>query len=129
MACWVTRGVKEVQMLAKHFGAKPTTLIGLAGAGDIMLSCFGSLSRNRTCGERLAKGEKLDDIVLDIGTVEGVPTMKVLYDVMQENGIRTTGIIQGIYKVFYEGLKLDDALQFAMKNSPHHEYEGLNMIE
>ena len=42
MACFVTRGVKEVQMISKTFGANPMTLIGLAGAGDIMLSCFGS---------------------------------------------------------------------------------------
>jgi glycerol-3-phosphate dehydrogenase (NAD(P)+) len=58
MACWVTRGVKEVQICSGSFGANPLTLIGLSGAGDIMLSCFGGLSRNRQCGSRLARGEK-----------------------------------------------------------------------
>lgn len=78
MSAFVTRGIKEVQMLCLVFGADPLTLFGLSGAGDIMLSCFGSLSRNRTTGFRLAKGEKLEDILEDLGTVEGIPTLKVI---------------------------------------------------
>lgn len=51
-----------------------------------MLSCFGGLSRNRTCGYRLAKGEKLDELLNDIGTVEGIPTLKVMMQVVSESG-------------------------------------------
>jgi glycerol-3-phosphate dehydrogenase len=49
-----------------------------------MLSCFGGLSRNRTTGYRLAKGEKLEDVVKDIGTVEGIPTLQVMMKVVDE---------------------------------------------
>ena len=85
MAAFVTRGIKEVQLLCDQFGANPLSLFGLSGAGDIMLSCFGKLSRNRTTGVRLAKGEKLEDIVKDIGTVEGIPTLKVMNQYIEES--------------------------------------------
>ena len=57
-------------------GGDPTTISGLSGVGDLMLTAFGNLSRNRTCGMRLSKGEKLEDI-LKTSTVEGVPTAAV----------------------------------------------------
>merc|ERR1712150_24962 len=60
-------------------GGKPETVAGLSGIGDLMLTAFGSLSRNRTCGMRLVKGEKLEDILAS-STVEGVPTAKVAVD-------------------------------------------------
>lgn len=84
MAAFVTRGIKEVQLLSEFFHADPLSLFGLSGAGDIMLSCFGGLSRNRTTGYRLAKGEKLDDVIADIGTVEGIPTLQVMMDVIKD---------------------------------------------
>lgn len=53
-------------------GAKPTTLSGLSGLGDIMLTCYGSLSRNRSVGVRLGKGEKLADIIASTSQVRAV---------------------------------------------------------
>ena len=85
MAAFVTRGIKEVQLLSSFFGADHLSLFGLSGAGDIMLSCFGGLSRNRICGFRLAKGEKLEDLIAEIGTVEGIPTLKVMHQVVMES--------------------------------------------
>ena len=87
MSAYVSRGVKEVQILVKHYGADPMTVLSLAGIGDIMMCCYGSLSRNRICGLRVAKGEKLEDVVKSIGTVEGVPTASVLYEVIKENNL------------------------------------------
>ena len=87
MAAFVSRGVKEIQLLVKHFGADPMTVLGLAGIGDIMMCCYGNLSRNRICGLRVAKGEKLDDVIKSIGTVEGVPTVTVLYEVIKEKNL------------------------------------------
>ncbi len=52
-------------------GARPTTVAGLSGLGDIMLTCYGSLSRNRTVGVRLGQGEKLDDIVASTSQASG----------------------------------------------------------
>jgi glycerol-3-phosphate dehydrogenase len=67
-------------IFANKYGSNDiNTLYGLSGIGDLMLTSFGSLSRNRTFGFRIAKGEKVEDIVKSIGTVEGVYTLKVAY--------------------------------------------------
>jgi glycerol-3-phosphate dehydrogenase len=87
MAAFVSRGVKEIQILGKEYGADPMTVLSLAGIGDIMMCCYGNLSRNRVCGLRVAKGENLDDVIESIGTVEGVPTVSVLHEVIVEKGL------------------------------------------
>ncbi|CAI5983667.1 unnamed protein product [Closterium sp. NIES-64] len=75
MAALVAQGCSEIRWLAEKMGAKPTTLAGLSGTGDIMLTCFVSLSRNRTVGVRLGSGEKLEDILSSMTQVaEGVAT-------------------------------------------------------
>ncbi|XP_042381271.1 glycerol-3-phosphate dehydrogenase [NAD(+)] 2, chloroplastic-like [Zingiber officinale] len=75
MAALVAQGCSEIRWLATKMGAKPTTLTGLSGSGDIMLTCFVNLSRNRTVGVRLGSGEKLDDILGSMNQVaEGVST-------------------------------------------------------
>jgi glycerol-3-phosphate dehydrogenase (NAD+) len=76
MAAYLTRACRELQMLCVAMGGKSETVNGLSGIGDLMLTAFGDLSRNRTCGKRLAKGEKLEDILAG-STVEGVPTAEV----------------------------------------------------
>lgn len=76
MAAYLTRACRELQMLAVAMGGKPETVNGLSGIGDLMLTAFGDLSRNRTCGIRLSKGESLRGI-LEGSTVEGVPTAEV----------------------------------------------------
>lgn len=63
LAALIAQGCSEIRWLAEKMGAQPTTLSGLSGLGDIMLTCYGSLSRNRSVGIRLGKGEKLADIV------------------------------------------------------------------
>lgn len=75
MAALVAQGCSEVRWLAEKMGAEPITLLGLSGVGDIMLTCFVSLSRNRTVGVRLGAGESLDDILKSSTQVaEGVAT-------------------------------------------------------
>lgn len=75
MAALVAQGCTEIRWLATKMGAKATTLTGLSGTGDIMLTCFVKLSRNRTVGVRLGSGEKLDDILASMNQVaEGVAT-------------------------------------------------------
>lgn len=87
MAAFVSRGIKEIQILVKEYGADPITVLSLAGIGDIMMCCYGNLSRNRVCGLRLAKGEKLEDVIASLGTVEGVPTATILHEVIVEKGL------------------------------------------
>ena len=57
------QGCAEIRWLADKMGAKPETVSGLSGLGDIMLTCYGALSRNRAVGMRLGQGEALDDIL------------------------------------------------------------------
>lgn len=87
MAAYITRGAMEIQLLARHYGADPKTILGLAGVGDLMLCCYGSLSRNRTCGYKIAKGMSVEEAVKSIGTVEGVPTLTVIHKFIVEKGL------------------------------------------
>ena len=78
-------------------GADPRTFSGLAGMGDLVLTCTGGLSRNRTLGVRLGKGEKLDDILKGAKTVaEGVKTAKAARELARKNGARTIAAGGGI---------------------------------
>lgn len=74
-AC-VTRASRELQDLCIAMGGQPETIDGLSGIGDLMLTCFSSQSRNQRCGQRLMKGERVEDIMKDY-TVEGVATADV----------------------------------------------------
>jgi glycerol-3-phosphate dehydrogenase (NAD+) len=76
MAFYITRSQLELMLLCRAMGGDPETISGLSGVGDLILTCFGEQSRNRTCGMRIANGEKLSEITRNT-TVEGVPTAKV----------------------------------------------------
>lgn len=79
MAALVTRGCSEMRRIAIAQGASPVTLAGLSGVGDTFLTCFGPLSRNRTVGVRLGRGEKLEDILNTSRQIaEGVATARAL---------------------------------------------------
>ena len=91
-----------------------------------MLTCFGKLSRNRTCGFRLAKGEKLEDIIEDIGTVEGIPTLKVLNQkILEWEDKDNFPIIQAIHNVVFENISLKMALKLLMKVGSQEEFSKL----
>jgi glycerol-3-phosphate dehydrogenase (NAD(P)+) len=80
-AALITRGLAEIMRLASAMGAKPATLAGLAGLGDLVLTCTGELSRNRRLGTELAKGRKLNDILENMKMVaEGVQTTYAAID-------------------------------------------------
>jgi glycerol-3-phosphate dehydrogenase len=62
VAAIVTRGSREMRVLCNALGGKPETLAGLSGVGDLMLTCFSSLSRNNRCGKQIALGKTVDEI-------------------------------------------------------------------
>ncbi|TMW64457.1 hypothetical protein Poli38472_013079 [Pythium oligandrum] len=86
LAAYVTRSSLELQKLCVAMGGQPITISGLAGIGDLMLTAFGSLSRNRTCGMRIIQGEKIEDILKET-TVEGVPTAEVAVHFADQCGL------------------------------------------
>ncbi|XP_010540013.1 PREDICTED: glycerol-3-phosphate dehydrogenase [NAD(+)] 2, chloroplastic isoform X1 [Tarenaya hassleriana] len=89
MAALVSQGCSEIRWLATKMGAKPTTITGLSGTGDIMLTCFVNLSRNRTVGVRLGSGEKLEDILGSMNQVaEGVSTAGAVIALAQKYNVK-----------------------------------------
>jgi len=103
MAALLTRGLAEMARLGVAMGGDLQTFSGLAGMGDLVLTCTGGLSRNRTLGVRLGKGEKLDDIIKGTKTVaEGVRTAKAARDLAQKYNIAMP-IVEEVYQLLYEG--------------------------
>lgn len=79
LAALIAQGCAEIRWLSQKVGAKPATIAGLSGLGDIMLTCYGDLSRNRSVGIRLGRGERLEDILASSSQVaEGVATAGVV---------------------------------------------------
>jgi glycerol-3-phosphate dehydrogenase (NAD(P)+) len=76
LAALLTRGLHEITRLGVHLGGREETFRGLAGMGDLVLTCTGALSRNRRAGERLAHGERLADLLAGREVAEGVPTTR-----------------------------------------------------
>ena len=100
----LSRGLAEITRLGVAMGAKPETFFGLTGVGDLATTCFSPTGRNRTCGEQLGKGRKLDEVLKAIpGVVEGVPTTKAVVALAQRHGVDMP-ISQTLHKVLFEGL-------------------------
>lgn len=89
-------------VIGTAYGASPLTFLGLAGVGDLFLTCSSSNSRNYTVGYRLGRGEKLDEIIKTLGSVaEGVETAKGVMKIIDELGVRApiaTAVGSGIVK-------------------------------
>jgi glycerol-3-phosphate dehydrogenase (NAD(P)+) len=98
----ITRGLAEVNRLAVALGANPSTLMGLAGLGDLVLTCTGHLSRNRQVGVELGKGKKIDEITRNMRMVaEGVRTTQGIYSLAKKRGV-SMPITEQVYKVLYD---------------------------
>lgn len=120
-AALMTRGLAEIGRLAHAKGADPLTLAGLAGMGDLVLTCTGALSRNRTVGFELGQGKKLADILASLGHVaEGVTTTKSAYELGRRLGVDLP-ITEEVYKVLYEDKPAQKALYDLMTRPLKHE--------
>jgi len=120
LAALLTRGLAEMSRLGVAMGGKPATFSGLAGMGDLVLTCTGGLSRNRTLGVRLGRGEKLDVIMQGTKTVaEGVKTAKAARDLARKYGIEMP-IVDEVCQLLYEG---KDPKQ-AVKDLMNRELKG-----
>src|SRR5205814_6491889 len=100
-AAIITRGLAELVRLATRKGANPLTLSGLAGMGDLVLTCTGDLSRNRTVGLKLGQGKKLPDVLAEMKQVaEGVKTTRSAHDLGERLGVELP-ITSTIYQIIY----------------------------
>lgn len=124
-AAIVTRGLAEMTRLCVKLGGEALTLSGLSGLGDLVLTCYGDLSRNRDLGFRLGRGESFDDIQRTRITVaEGVKTARSAYALSQKYNVDMP-IVQNVYQGLYEGKSPMDVVGSLMSRSLKHELEFL----
>ncbi|MDH3207296.1 MAG: NAD(P)-dependent glycerol-3-phosphate dehydrogenase [Gemmatimonadota bacterium] len=121
LAALITRGLAEITRLGVAAGAEKATFYGLAGIGDLVLTCTGSLSRNRTVGYRLGQGETLEAILSDMTAVaEGVQTAEAVRELAGRHGVEMP-IMEQMYAIVHEGRSPSDALRTLMSREPKTE--------
>jgi glycerol-3-phosphate dehydrogenase (NAD(P)+) len=120
-AALITRGLAEMTRLGIALGANPLTFAGLAGMGDLILTCTGELSRNRTVGYALGQGRQLDDVLGEMRMVaEGVETTRAAHALAHREGIEMP-IVAEVHAVLFEGRPADEAVRNLMLREPKPE--------
>ena len=113
-AALITRGLVEMKRFVIAYGGQPETLSGLAGIGDLIVTCTSVHSRNHSVGERLGKGEKIGDILGSMQMVaEGVWNSKVVHEIAVRLGVDMP-ICELVYKLCYEGFDAKNAVTMMM---------------
>ena len=121
LAALVTRGLAEMRRLGVAMGAHASTFSGLAGMGDLFLTCTGTLSRNRTVGYRLGQGDDLDTILGEMSAVaEGVATAHAVHDLAAQYGVEMP-ISEEVFGILTLGTDPDQALKNLMQRDPKPE--------
>ncbi len=119
----LTRGMAEIVRVSVALGAKPSTLYGLSGMGDLIATCSSPFSRNFTVGSMLGKGKKIDDILRELGSVaEGVKTSKALCELAQKLGVEVP-VSSAIYEAVYTDITPDEVLNKLMNRKLKQEEE------
>jgi glycerol-3-phosphate dehydrogenase (NAD(P)+) len=127
-AALLTRGLVEMTRFGVALGAEPQTFTGLAGIGDLITTCVSRHGRNRQVGERLARGERLADILKSMLMVaEGVWTTHSVHDRAVQMGIEMP-ITAEVYRVLYEGKDPLAAVNDLMLRRPKREAEQGNAV-
>ncbi|MCK4425312.1 MAG: NAD(P)-dependent glycerol-3-phosphate dehydrogenase [Deltaproteobacteria bacterium] len=120
-AALITRGLAEMSRLGMRLGANPLTFAGLAGLGDLVLTCTGDLSRNRQVGLKLGQGQSIENILKETSMIaEGVKTTSSAYAMAEKYKVDMP-ITNQVYKVLYEGLDPKDAVNELLKRPPRQE--------
>jgi glycerol-3-phosphate dehydrogenase (NAD(P)+) len=123
-AALITRGLAEITRLGLAMGARASTFAGLAGLGDLVLTCSSELSRNRTVGFRLGRGESLEDILSRMKMVaEGVKTTRAARELARSYGVEMP-IVEEVHHILFEGKSPEQATADLMLRQPKPEYWG-----
>jgi glycerol-3-phosphate dehydrogenase (NAD(P)+) len=124
LAALITRGLAEIGRLAVRLGAMPLTLAGLAGMGDLVLTCTSPTSRNYTVGLKLGQGQKLDQILKELGEVaEGVNTARAVKDLAAREGVELP-IAEAVYRLLFEGTDPKDEVSALMGRKLRTEHDA-----
>ena len=120
-AAVITRGLAEISRLGARLGANPLTFAGLAGMGDLVLTCNGPQSRNRTAGVMLGQGKTLTQVLSEMQQVaEGIKTTRSVRDLAVRIGVEMP-ISAAIYKVLYEDHPVGQVMTDLLGRPPRHE--------
>ena len=121
VAALITRGLAEIMRLARREGAQVETLTGLAGLGDLVLTCTGTLSRNRFVGQELGKGRGIEEITAELKEVaEGINTARAVKKLADRAGLEMP-IVNEVNAVLYEGKSARDAVSDLMSRPLREE--------
>ncbi len=120
----LARGLAEITRLGTAMGARAETFFGLTGVGDLATTCFSPTGRNRTCGEMLGRGMKLEEVLEQIpGVVEGVPTTAAVAELSRQYRVEMP-ITEAVHKVLFEALDPIEAITQLMTRPPRDERVG-----
>lgn len=123
MGLLLTRSLAEMSRFAVHLGANPSTFIGLAGVGDLIVTCMSPLSRNYRVGYALGEGRDLESVVAELGQVaEGVNTLNLVKHRADELGVYMP-LVQGLYQVIYEGRTVAEVVGAMMSAEQNTDVE------
>jgi len=121
MGTLLTRGMAEIVRISVKLGAKPSTLYGLSGMGDLIATCSSPMSRNYTVGSMLGRGKKIDDILAALGSVaEGVKTSKAVCDLAEKLGVEVP-VSSAIYEAVYTDITPQEVLSKLMNRKLKEE--------
>lgn len=124
-AALITRGLTEIRRLGLKLGANPRTFAGIAGVGDLVLTCTGDVSRNHTVGKKIGEGMKLDDILSEMRMVaEGVKTAASVYNLSKSLGVEMP-ICHEIYHILYDGVSPKEAVHRLMTRDLKQELDDV----
>jgi glycerol-3-phosphate dehydrogenase (NAD(P)+) len=125
-AALMTRGLHEISRLGIALGAKPSTFAGLAGMGDLIVTCISRHSRNRLLGEKIGKGATLSQALKEMVMVaEGVKTAEAAFALAKRSGVEVP-ITQEVYKVLFEDKPAKEAVVSLLSRSAKSEFEVIS---
>jgi glycerol-3-phosphate dehydrogenase (NAD(P)+) len=120
-AALITRGIVEIARLGVRLGGHGSTFHGLAGIGDLIVTCASRHGRNRAVGERIGRGESLEDVLASMKTVaEGVPTTRALVALARRRHVEMP-IAEAVHRILFDGVAPARALDDLMRRTPRQE--------
>jgi glycerol-3-phosphate dehydrogenase (NAD(P)+) len=125
-AALITRGLAEITRLGVALGANPLTFLGMAGVGDLVLTCTGDLSRNRTLGKKVSEGvDPQAYLARNRSVAEGFSTSAAAYELARRLDVEVP-ITEAVFRVLHQGLPLQDAVQILVTREGKHELYGIH---
>ncbi len=122
-AALITRGLTEIRRLGLKLGANPRTFAGIAGVGDLVLTCTGDVSRNHTVGKKIGEGMKLNEILSEMRMVaEGIKTAKSVYNLSRKLDVEMP-ISHEVYHVLYDDIEPKEAVHRLMTRDLKQELD------